>query len=367
MVIGEFTSLQNHGVTNAELTRMRELLGQPGHERYLAEYLEALKKNPDDENALRYLPAVFFNLQRYGDAALAQKNQVAHLLRADKHDADSTQTLASAYVSLSWYEELAGNFADGFTSAEQSLKLDSTDLSATMNRAHALLFLNREKEAEAVYVANTGKKMNGEQLWDSVVLDDLTTLEGAGLTNPGVARIRALMNRATNERLLARYTDELKANPNNVNALGGIGTVYLHLDRPKEAVDAEKNYIGWIQRQPTHDAAWSLRLSAAENSLAWYEIFVHDYAGSLASSDEAIRLDPKDLAAQTNRAHALVLLGRVKEADAIYLGHRGEKVFANSDEKWEHAILNDFDDMEKAGITNPEFARIRALLKPPTN
>ncbi len=69
--------------------------------------------------------------------------------------------------------------------------------------------------------------------------------------------------------------------------------------------------------------------------------------------------------AQTNRAHALLFLGRTKEAEAVYLGHRGEKVFANSDEKWEDAILTDFDDLSKAGITNPEFARLRALLKPP--
>jgi hypothetical protein len=100
--------------------------------------------------------------------------------------------------------------------------------------------------------------------------------------------------------------------------------------------------------------------------LAWYQLFARDFAGSLAASDEAVKLDPKDLAAQTNRAHALVLLGRVKEAEAIYLGHRGEKVFANSDEKWEDAILTDFDDLARGGITNPEFVRIRAQLKPPS-
>jgi len=76
-------------------------------------------------------------------------------------------------------------------------------------------------------------------------------------------------------------------------------------------------------------------------------------------------LDPKDLVAQTNRAHALLFLGRTKEAEAIYLGHRGENVFTNSEEKWEQAILGDFDDLEKAGLTNPEIARIRALLKAP--
>jgi tetratricopeptide (TPR) repeat protein len=364
-VLADFTSLENEGLTNRELTRIRGLLRRPEYERLLGQYLQTLKTNPNDETALRYLPGVYYNLQRNRDAAGATKNRIAHLLRENKHDADATSTLEGAYTSLSWYQLLSGDFAGALTSTDEALKLDSTEPAATMNRAHALLFLSREKEAEAVYTANIGKKMANNQAWDEGVLDDLSSLENEGFTNPEVAHIRALMHRAASERLLARYTQELKSNPNDENALSRIGNVYLQLERWKEAVDAQKTYIAWLQRQPKHDAAWSNSLSGADVGLAWYQLFNRDFAGSLASSDEAMKLDPKDLAAQTNRAHALLFLGRSKEAEAVYLGHRGEKVFANSDEKWEDAILTDFDDLSKAGITNPAFPRLRALLKAP--
>jgi len=363
--LNDFTLLENEGITNRELTRIRGLLRRPEYERLLGQYLQTLKTNPNDETALRYLPGTYYNLQRYREAAGAEKNRIAHLLRENKHDADATSTLEGAYTSLSWYQLLSGDFAGALSSSDEALKLDPTEPAATMNRAHALLFLSREKEAEAVYTANIGKKMANNQAWDEGVLDDLSSLENEGFTNPEVAHIRALMRRAASERLLARYTQELKANPNDENALSRVGNVYFQLERWKEAVDAQKSYIAWLQRQPKHDAEWSNSLSGADVGLAWYQLFNRDFAGSLASSDEAIKLDPKDLAAHTNRAHALLFLGRTKEAEAVYLGHRGEKVFANSDQKWEDAILTDFDDLSKAGITNPAFARLRALLKAP--
>ncbi|MGA2262763.1 MAG: hypothetical protein ABSH28_15180, partial [Acidobacteriota bacterium] len=101
-------------------------------------------------------------------------------------------------------------------------------------------------------------------------------------------------------------------------------------------------------------------------SLSWYQLFARDFAGALASSEEAINLDRANLAAETNHAHALLFLDRAQEAEAIYLQHRGEKVFAGSDEKWEQAILTDFDDLEKAEITHPGIARLRVILKPPS-
>ena len=55
------------------------------------------------------------------------------------------------------------------------------------------------------------------------------------------------------------------------------------------------------------------------------ELFAHDFAGALSASDEAIKLDPKDLAAQTNRAHALLFMGRTKDAEAIYLDIAAKK------------------------------------------
>jgi hypothetical protein len=50
--------------------------------------------------------------------------------------------------------------------------------------------------------------------------------------------------------------------------------------------------------------------------------------------------------------------------EGIYLRHGKRKTGANSRQTWNQIILRDFDDLEKADLTNPEIARIRELLKP---
>jgi tetratricopeptide (TPR) repeat protein len=363
-VVADLTSLENQGLTNHELTHVRGLLQRPENERLLGQYLQDLKKNPIDSTALHYLPGVYYNLQRWKEAAAAQRNYVAYLQRQAKHDADWTKSLAIADGSLSWYQLLSGDFAGALASSDEAMKLDSGDLVAVMNHAHALLFLGRAKEAEAIYVANVGKKLNSNQEWHEVVLDDFNSLEKEGITNPEIPRLRTLLERAGYERQLAEYTQKLKANPNDEDALSGISDVYRHLGRAQDAVNAGKTYAQFIERQPNHNADWTTKLSGAYVGLAFHQLFIRDFAGSLASSDEALKLRPKYLIAETNRAHALLFLGRIKAAEAIYLQHRGEKVSANSDQTWDEAILTDFDDLERAGITHPDFARLRKLLQP---
>jgi tetratricopeptide (TPR) repeat protein len=364
-VTTDFDTFTDEKLTSPEMPRIRGLMRRAQYERLLGQYLQQLKINPDDANALQYLPAVYFNMGRWREAADVEKKRIAYLLRQNKHDADSTNTIVAAYGNLSWYQMLYGDFADALATTSEALKLDSADAVAKMNHAHALLFLGRVKEAEPIYVAGVGTKMADGQYWDAVALDDLGTMEAQGFSNPDVARIRGILRRAAYERQLAQITQALKTNPNDPDAISQLPEVYFRLDRWKEAVDAQKIYIAALQHKPNHDRQWASTLSGADVAMAFYQLFTRDFAGALASSDEALKLDPKSLIAQTNRAHALLFLGRTKEAEAIYLGHRGETVFTNSDEKWEPAILGDFDDLEKAGLTNPEIARIRALLKAP--
>jgi tetratricopeptide (TPR) repeat protein len=175
-----------------------------------------------------------------------------------------------------------------------------------------------------------------------------------------------LLNHAKPQRDLAKAQKTLAANPKDEEALRQVPGLYYGMKRWKEAVEAEKTRIAFIHRQTKHDSDWSKTLAGAYVSLSWYQLFARDFAGALTSSEEAINLDRANLAAETNHAHALLFLDRAQEAEAIYLQHRGEKVFSGSDEKWEQAILTDFDDLEKAGITHPEFARLRVILKPPS-
>ena len=93
-------------------------------------------------------------------------------------------------------------------------------------------------------------------------------------------------------------------------------------------------------------------------TVAYHAVLARDFAMALTASDEALELAPLYVSFQTNRAHALMMLGRIDEARAIYLRYRGQTV--EGDETWETAIAGDFAEMRKAGITHPLMDEIEA-------
>jgi tetratricopeptide (TPR) repeat protein len=97
-------------------------------------------------------------------------------------------------------------------------------------------------------------------------------------------------------------------------------------------------------------------------NLSWFALFAHQYAEALTAAERAIKLTPNDLVPETNRAHALMFLGRTDEARAIYLAHKGAKVGSKT---WNEVIPEDFAKLRKAGFTDPLMAEIEAAFKPP--
>jgi tetratricopeptide (TPR) repeat protein len=78
-----------------------------------------------------------------------------------------------------------------------------------------------------------------------------------------------------------------------------------------------------------------------------------EYSDALALSDEATALAPDQLWLLSNKAHALMFLGRSEQARKIYIEHVGEAV--SGGEKWERTILDDFATFKKLGMNNPEM------------
>ncbi len=75
-----------------------------------------------------------------------------------------------------------------------------------------------------------------------------------------------------------------------------------------------------------------------------------------------MRSCPDNLTIETNRAHALMFLGRGKEAEALYLAHKGERISKDDRRLWERAIADDFAEFRKAGLTQPMMAEIEKKL-----
>jgi tetratricopeptide (TPR) repeat protein len=104
-----------------------------------------------------------------------------------------------------------------------------------------------------------------------------------------------------------------------------------------------------------------LQLSIAQiGGISYRFVLARNFAEALEAADQAIALAPDKIRFNTNRAHALMFLDRTDEARALYLKYRGrQKVWG--DQSWEAAILEDFAEFQKAGLTHPLMDQIEKL------
>jgi len=117
-----------------------------------------------------------------------------------------------------------------------------------------------------------------------------------------------------------------------------------------EAVETER------EGKPGKETAQALR------GVAWLALFTREFTRALNVADRAHALLPNDLAVETNRAHALMFLGRGEESKALYLVHKGKSLPELNDQLWERAIAEDFAEFRKAGLTHPMMADIEKEL-----
>jgi hypothetical protein len=87
-------------------------------------------------------------------------------------------------------------------------------------------------------------------------------------------------------------------------------------------------------------------------------ILARNFASTLEASDLAISLAPDTIWLRVDRAHALMFLGRVDDARALYLRYRREKDVQDG-KPWETVVLEDFSELRKAGLTHPLMDEIK--------
>lgn len=95
-------------------------------------------------------------------------------------------------------------------------------------------------------------------------------------------------------------------------------------------------------------------------SVAWFALMTKDFKKSLAASERAISATPDDLVPKTNKAHALLFLGRFDEAKAIYFQYRGRPLQGKT---WELVIQDDFEKLRQAGVSSPSMKDIATMLR----
>jgi tetratricopeptide (TPR) repeat protein len=108
---------------------------------------------------------------------------------------------------------------------------------------------------------------------------------------------------------------------------------------------------------------WEQDLDLSVNrigSLAYGFLKNRKVSQALNAADLAISLAPDKIWINANRAHALMFLGRLQEAKAVYLRYRGAKN-VQSDKDWDTVILDDFAELRKAGLAHPLMGEIERL------
>jgi TPR repeat protein len=120
---------------------------------------------------------------------------------------------------------------------------------------------------------------------------------------------------------------------------------------------AAKQEAAETKRNPGEETARAFK------GVAWYALFAREFTKALTASDRAhAALLANDLGIEANRAHALMFLGHGNESKALYLAHKGKPVSWRDRKLWERAIVEDFAQFRKAGLTHPMMAEIEKEL-----
>jgi len=191
--------------------------------------------------------------------------------------------------------------------------------------------------------------------------DNVTTLvvdvpvHAEYMSDAGVKNVRDI--RAVEERALPIYQNQLEETPKDLTLLNRVRGLAERIGRWKDATTAQQTILEVLRADPKTTKE---DLASNYNTLSWYLLFVRDFTGALAAAEAGRKLDSANLYLDTNRAHALLFLGRLTDAEAVYRSHLGQKL--SPTQSWEAAILQDFDDLEKAGVTSPEEAKIKKIM-----
>jgi predicted Zn-dependent protease len=129
---------------------------------------------------------------RYAEALqLVQARAAKEEAAETERDAKAGKQTAHALNEVAWYALFAREFAQALSAADRAHALLPGDLEIDINRAHALMFLGRGEESEALYLAHKGERMSDEDssLWERAIAKDFADLRKAGLPHPMMAEI----------------------------------------------------------------------------------------------------------------------------------------------------------------------------------
>jgi hypothetical protein len=97
-------------------------------------------------------------------------------------------------------------------------------------------------------------------------------------------------------------------------------------------------------------------------SLAWYRLFDRNPHEAIAASLKALELSPHNAAMiKVTLAHGYLFDNQFDKAKAIYLENKNAKL-RDDERTFSQVVLDDFKELQEAGVTHPDVEKIKALL-----
>jgi sugar lactone lactonase YvrE len=149
----------------------------------------------------------------------------------------------------------------------------------------------------------------------------------------------------------ARFTSkEVSGRKRGADAYRNRGQSAVEDKRASPEADI-KNAIGLTSK------GWDYYLS-----LAWYHLFDRNPREAVAASLKALELSPHNAAMiKVTLAHSYLFDNQFEKAKAIYLENKNTKL-RDDERTFSQAVLEDFKELQDAGITHPDMEKIKALL-----
>jgi tetratricopeptide (TPR) repeat protein len=269
-----------------------------------------------------------------------------------------------ALLTTKTVRDANGSVSDTSESPSPTVKPNPKEASGYNNRGiarfqkhdfdGAIADFNRAIELAPEYAAaytNRGDARRSKGDLDGAIAD-LDRAIKLDSKNAGAYYSRAYAKRLKKDAAgaIADYTRAIELDGKDGNAYKERGDVWLEKKKYHAAIDDIQKAI---QLDPKNGDYYA--------SLGWYQLFNRKPRESIAASLKALELSPdKAVMIKGNLAHGYLFSNQFEKAKAIYLENKDARL--NNGQAFSQAVLDDFKELQEAGITHPDTEKIKALL-----
>jgi tetratricopeptide (TPR) repeat protein len=148
--------------------------------------------------------------------------------------------------------------------------------------------------------------------------------------------------------------------------VGEVLTAQKQLTAALKSLQEALTIIDRLTKTDPSNARWQQDVSnviGSFSNLSYQFLLARNFPLALETADLTTERMPDALWLQVNRAHALLFIGRVDEARALYIRHRGA-ADVNNGKSWEEVVREDFQELRQAGLVHPLMDELEKLFAP---